>query len=117
MSSRVAAAAADLGARRRVHGERPPRLGIEDPAAAARNLCAGSHDVRRVLEGFLGAVYNNGPKSYLTRFFNVEDALLGRDDDYGLSSKREGPTEGRRGGRSAREDCRMEGTRFPPPDN
>jgi non-canonical poly(A) RNA polymerase PAPD5/7 len=94
----------------------PPRLGIEDPADGNRNLCAGSHDVRRVLEGFRGAVYNNGPKSYLTRFFNVEDALLGRDDDYGLSSKRERSHGGERAEDRPGKIAKMEGTRFPPPD-
>ena len=94
----------------------PPRLGIADPADGNRNLCAGSHDVRRVLEGFRGAVYNNGPKSYLTRFFNVEDALLGRDDDYGLSSKRERSHGGERAEDRPGKIAKMEGTRFPPPD-
>ena len=94
----------------------PPRLGIADPADGNRNLCAGSHDVRRVLEGFRGAVYNNGPKSYLTRFFNVEDALLGRDDDYGLSSKRERSHGGERAEDRPGKIAKMEGSRFPPPD-
>ena len=94
----------------------PPRLGIADPADGNRNLCAGSHDVRRVLEGFREAVYNNGPGSYLTRFFNVEDALLERDDEYGLSSKRERSHGGERAEDRPGKIAKMEGTRFPPPD-
>jgi non-canonical poly(A) RNA polymerase PAPD5/7 len=95
----------------------PPRLGIADPADRNRNLCAGSHDVQRVLEGFRDAVYNTGPGSYLTRFFNVEDALTGRDEDYGLSSsKRERSLpEGERADRPGK-IAKMEGTRLPPPD-
>ena len=97
----------------------PPRLGIADPADCNRNLCAGSHDVRRVLEGFRDAVYNNGPGRYLMHFFNVEDALTGCDEDHGLSSsKREGSHGGERTADWERPGkiAKMEGTRFPPPD-
>ena len=55
-------------------------------------------------------------KSYLTRFFNVEDALLGRDEDDGLSSsKRERSRGGERADRPGK-IAKMEGTRLPPPD-
>ena len=95
----------------------PPRLGIADPADGNRNLCAGSHDVQRVLEGFRDAVYNNGPGSYLTRFFNVEDALTGWDEDYGLSSsKRERSLPGGERADRPGKIAKMERTRLPPPD-
>lgn len=76
--------------------------------------------MRRVLEGFRDAVYNNGPGSYLTRFFNVEDALTGTtlidDEDDGLSSsKRERSRGGERADRPGK-IAKMEGTRLPPPD-
>lgn len=73
--------------------------------------------MQRVLEGFRDAVYNTGPGSYLTRFFNVEDALTGRDEDYGLSSsKRERSLpEGERADRPGK-IAKMEGTKLPPPD-
>ena len=93
----------------------PPRLGVEDPADCNRNLCAGSHDARAVLEGFRDAMYNNGLKSKLDRFFNVEEAVIGHGEDYGFPSKRRGEHGGDRPGKVAKTNGGAS-TKLPPPD-
>jgi non-canonical poly(A) RNA polymerase PAPD5/7 len=93
----------------------PPRLGVEDPADCNRNLCAGSHDARAVLEGFRDAMYNNGLKSKLDRFFNVEEAIIGHGEDYGFPSKRRGEHGGDRPGKVAKTNGGAS-TKLPPPD-
>ena len=93
----------------------PPRLGVEDPADCNRNLCAGSHDARAVLEGFRDAMYNNGLKSKLDRFFNVEEAIIGHGEDYGFPSKRRGEHGGDRPGKIAKTKGGAS-TKLPPPD-
>ena len=102
-----------------VRGRDPPRLGIADPADGNRNLCAGSHDVQRVLKGSAMRCITTDREDYLTRFFNVEDALTGTtlidDEDDGLSSSKRERSGGERADRPGRLR-RWKVRDSPPPD-